>query len=555
MSSLQTSDAPAQIPPSPTPPEVSPKDRGSSRAAGVVGLAVMCSRVLGMARELIINSLFGAGRQTDAFNAAFQAPNLLRDLFAEGALSTAFITTFSKKIKVEGDASAWRLANKMATLTLVFMSGITLLGIVCSRLLTQILSPGFHQYAGKFDLTVSLTQVMFPFILLVSLAALAMGMLNAKNVFGAPAMASTFFNIGSIVGGVSLGWWLDHGFGSRSLYGLALGTLLGGFLQLAVQFPSLHRAGYRFRPDFAWRDEGVRTILRLMGPAVIAASAVQVNVMVNASFASYLADGARTWLGSAFRLMQLPLGMFGVAIATVTLPLISKSAAVGDERAFRSTLARALRLAFFLTVPSAIGLVCLGDPIMDLLYQHGRVTIHSAHQMGAALQFYALGLAAYSGIKVLAPAFYALDARTTPMTVSFIAIGINVLLNSVLTRALEWGHQGLAFSTSLTATINFCLLYVLMRRRTGTLETRQMTVTLGKLAVAGAALAAVCVVGNRLLLRGFDYFTLPEKAVGLFTVIGVAAAAFFGICYLLRLEEMQEAAAIFSRKLGRRAKA
>ena len=259
-----------------------------------------------------------------------------------------------------------------------------------------------------------------------------------------------------------------------------------------------------------------------------------------------------TWLNSAFRLMQLPLGMFGVAIATVTLPLVSKSAALGDTAGFRTALAKALRLAFFLTIPSAIGLICLGEPIIGLLYQHGHFTIRAAHQTAAALQCYAIGLAAYSGIKVLAPAFYALDARTTPMTVSFIAIGINIFLNFVFTRGLEWGHQGLAFSTSVTAIVNFTLLYILMRRRTGTLETRQLAWTTGKLAVAGAALAAVCLLGDWLLLDGYDYFTLVEKCGSLLTVMALAAGAFFGMCYLLRVEEMREAVGLVERRLKRR---
>ena len=233
--------------------------------------------------------------------------------------------------------------------------------------------------------------------------------------------------------------------------------------------------------------------------------------MVNASFASHQGNGAVTWLNNAFRLMQLPLGIFGVAIATVTLPLVSKSAAVGDLTTFRRTLARALRLAFFLTIPSAIGLICLAEPIISLLYQHGRFSIAAANQTAGALQFYAVGLAAYSGIKVLAPAFYALDARKTPMNVSFVAIGINVLLNVIFTYALRWGHRGLAMSTSVTAVVNFTLLYLLMSRRVGPLETRQNVLTLAKLAVAGGVLAATCLLGRWFLLDGFDYFSLPEK--------------------------------------------
>lgn len=531
---------------------------GSTKAAGVVGLAVMCSRVLGLARDQIFATLFGAGDGTDAFLTAFRAPNLLRDLFAEGALSTAFVTTFSKKIAVEGDEAAWRLASKMGTLLLVFMGVVTVVGILLARPLIYILGGcylpggGFQAVPGKFELTVSLTRIMYPFILLVSLAALTMGMLNAKKIFGAPAMASSFFNLGSIVGGVGIGWYLDPHFGWGALYGMACGTVLGGFLQLLVQMPSLRRAGYQFRFDFQWRDEGVRTILRLMGPAVIAASAVQINVMVNSSFAGGLGKGAVTWLSNAFRLMQLPLGVFGVAIATVTLPLISQSVARGDTPAFRATLARALRLAFFLTVPSAIGLVCLAGPIISLLYQHGKFTAQAAAQTAGALQFYAIGLAAYSGIKVLAPAFYALDARTTPMIVSFIAIGTNVVLNCIFTYWLGWGHRGLALSTSITATINFGLLYFLMRRRTQRMETSAMASMLARLALAGSALAAVCVVGLRTVLLGYEHQHVLSQGLRLGSVIGAATVAFFGACYLLGLEEMHEATDLIARKLRRR---
>src|SRR5882762_3403920 len=326
-------------------------ERISTRATGVVGIAILCSRVLGLIREVVIAALFGATKNMDAFLTAFRAPNMLRDLFAEGALSTAFITTFSKRIATEGDASAWRLASKVATLTVVFMSAVTLLGILFAPQLIDVMT-WWSWSPEKTAITILLTRIMFPFILLVSLAALVMGMLNAKHVFGMPAMASSFFNLGSIIGGVALCYWLDpqpdwrhpH-FGERGLVGLSIATLIGGFLQLIVQFPALRRVGFRFRPDFNWRDPGVRTILVLMGPATIAASAVQVNVAVNSGFASALGDGPMTWLNIAFRLMQLPLGLFGVAVATVTLPLVSRSAAVGNMDEFRAILARGIRLA------------------------------------------------------------------------------------------------------------------------------------------------------------------------------------------------------------------
>ncbi len=533
----------------------SPNQRVSTRATGIVGIAILCSRLLGLLREVIFAALFGASRNMDAFLTAFRAPNMLRDLFAEGALSTAFVTTFSRRIATDGDASAWRLASKVATLTLVFMSALTVLGILFAPALIQILAPGFP--AEKAALTIQLTRIMFPFILLVSLAALVMGMLNAKNVFGMPAMASSFFNIGSIVGGVALCYWLEpqadwrhpH-FGERGLMGLAIATLIGGLLQLVVQLPSLGRVGFRFRPDFKWRDPGVRTILVLMGPATIAASAVQVNVLINSVFASKLGDGPIAWLNIAFRLMQLPLGIFGVAIATVTLPLVSRSAALGNKSEFRGALAHALRLVMLLTIPSAIGLVILAEPIIALIYQHGRFTAEATTHTAEALQFYAIGLVGYSAVKVLAPAFYALDKRNLPMFVSLFSIGLNFGLNWFFTWNLGLGHRGLALSTSLVAITNFLLLYAMMRRYAGRLETRIMLVALAKLLVAGALLAAICLAARHFLPFS-EAGSTWERAASLLPTIGVGAGAFFGAAYLLRVAEVRDVVQLVRGRLGR----
>src|SRR5580700_411400 len=458
-----------------------PVERLNTKAAGIIGIAVMCSRLLGLAREQICAALFGGGGAMDAFTAAFRIPNLLRDLFAEGALSTAFVTTFSKTIARGGDDAAWRLANKVATLTAVVLGVLCLAGMAFSAQLVALLAPGFDP--EKAALTALLTRIMFPFILLVSLAALVMGMLNSKSVFGMPAMASSFFNIGSIVGGVALGFWMDPHFGPRALIGLAYATVLGGALQLAVQLPSLARLGYRFKPDFRWRDAGVKAILLLMGPSVIAASTTQFNVLVNSMFASTLGDGPIWWLQIAFRLMQLPLGLFGVALGTVSLPLLSRLVASGQMDGFRNELSRGMRLAFLLTVPSTIGLMMLAGPIISVLFQHGRFTATDTVQAAGALQFYAIGLAGYAALKILVNAFYALDRRKTPMIVSFIAVVLNLAFNWLFTFRLGWGHRGLAFSTGLVATCNFLVLYGLMRRNLGRLESRRMLSMLGKVLV------------------------------------------------------------------------
>ena len=522
----------------------------NTRAAGVVALAVLCSRVLGLAREQIFAALFGGGRIMDAFTIAFRIPNLLRDLFAEGALSTAFVTTFSKTVATEGEAAAWRLANKVATLATVILSAITVLGIVFAPWLVALLAPGFE--GEKAALTVTLTRVMYPFILLVSLAALVMGMLNARNVFGVPAMASSFFNLGSIVAGVLLGYWLDPHFGAPAILGLAIGTLIGGGLQLTVQLPALARLGYRYRADFHWRDSGVRSILRLMGPSVIAASTTQVNVLVNSVFASQLGDGPTFWLTVAFRLMQLPLGIFGVALGTVALPLLARMAATGQHGAFRSELARGMRLAFLMTIPASIGLIVLAEPIISVLYQHGRFGAHETAESAGALRFYALGLCGYAALKVLVSAFYAIERRTTPMVVSFVAVGVNLILNWTFTVRLGWGHRGLALSTACVATSNFLILYLLMRAHLGRLESRAMGVLLARVALASLVLLAIAWGGGQLLLADWAVQPFWPKLASLTLVIACAAVAFFLCASALGISEAQELRQAVWRRLHRK---
>jgi putative peptidoglycan lipid II flippase len=520
----------------------------NTKASGVIAMAVMLSRMLGLVREVLFNALFGTVWM-GVFTVAFRIPNLLRDLFAEGALSTAFITVFSQKIEREGVQSAWALASKMMTLATVFMSAVTVLGILFAGPFVDVLAGGFKpEYK---EMTILLTQIMFPFILLVSLAALVMGMLNSRGVFGVPALASSFFNLGSIAGGALCGWWIDPAFGERALIGLAIGTLVGGFLQLVVQLPSLRKVGFNFRPDFKWLDPDIRRILILMVPSAIAASAVQINVLVNTSFASHLGPAAISWLYSAFRLMQLPIGVFGVAVATITLPVISRIAANPDRSQFGPTLGKALRLAAFLTMPSAVGLFFLATPIISLIYEHREFKANDSLQTGLALQCYALGLVFYSGIKVLSPAFYAIDRKWTPMMVSFVSIGLNVILNYIFIFHMDLGHRGLALSTSISATVNFVFLYFLMRPHAPNFETGKLIITVVRCGIASAALGVICVIG---LQQGAPYLNGPfwQKAVFLLTIIGAGAVAYMVTCWTLRIEEMHDAVNLVLRKIRRK---
>ena len=460
-----------------------------ARRAGVVSAAVMASRVLGLIREQAFAIFFGAGKELDAFITAFRIPNLLRDLFAEGALSAAFVTTFTQEFERKGEGAAWRLASLVVNALAVVVGGLCLLGIWFAPAISRAIAPGFADVPGKLDLTIHLTRIMFPFLLLVALAAVAMGVLNTRNYFGVPAAASAFFNLGSVVGGLACTSWLAPGYlGSvvasmrgvvgpppdpaltaRAITGMAIGTLLGGLLQLLVQVPSLLQVGYRYRPVVAARDPALRQVMRLMAPATIGAAAVQVNVFVNNNFASFLGNGPVSWLNVAFRLMQLPIGLFGVAIGTVTLPLISRQIARGDEAAMRGALRQALEMVALLCIPAAAGLAWFGVPVIGLIYEHGRFTAADTVAAARALAGYSIGLAGYAGIKVVAPAFYALNDARTPMRVSLLSIVVNFCLNWLFVRVLGFGATGLALSTSAVALGNCGILLLMLRRRLGPL--------------------------------------------------------------------------------------
>ncbi|MBC8127662.1 MAG: murein biosynthesis integral membrane protein MurJ, partial [Gloeobacteraceae cyanobacterium ES-bin-144] len=520
----------------------------SAKATWKVSAAVMASRVLGLLREMMFAALFGGSKWMDCFYLAFKVPNLLRDLFAEGALSQAFVTTFSKKLKTEGETSAWELANKMMTLAAVFMGVITLLGILVAPWIVDLLtslsrsgnSPRTYD-PEEIQLTVTMVRVMYPFILLVSLAALVMGMLNARNVFGMPALSSCFFNLGSMIGGAALGWWMDPTWGKQSLIGFAVGVVIGGAAQLVCQFPSLRAVGYRFKADFNWRDSGVRQILKLMGPAVIAASVVQMNVVINAMFAYGVGEGAVSWLSYAFRLMQLPIGVFGVAVATVTLPALARSAVGGIGDVFRPTLAKGLRLVAFLVLPSTIGLALLAQPIVSVLYERGAFDAADRAQTAVALRAYGYGLVCYAWLKVLQPAFYAIDKRWLPMMVSIFALVLNLGFNWFFVFVMHWGHESLALTTSITASVNFLILYIAMRKFAGDLGTPELLNMLVKIGVAGGAMAGVCVAANRYLFTDLSHMSLWQRAGGLMLTVGVAAVVYFVIASLLKVSEAKEA--------------
>ncbi len=523
----------------------------SANATWKVSAAVMASRVLGLVRDQIFAVMFGYGRLTDCFNIAFRIPNLLRDLFAEGAMSQAFVTTFSKRTKESGPESAWPLAARMITIVTVMMAAITLLGIVFSPQLVYLLTSFGKDTFGPDEvaLTVRMTRIMWPFMLLVSLAALVMGILNSRKIFGIPALSSCFFNLGSIIAGCGIGLWLDPKCGPQTMIGMSIGVLVGGLGQLLFQLPALRGLGFRFRPNWNWNDPDVRKIFSLMGPAVISASVVQINVIINSQFATSIGPSAVSALNGAFRLMQLPIGVFGVAVATVTLPAMSLAATgkLGDE--FRGVLARGLRLVTFLVLPSALGLCFLAEPIISALFEHGKFTADNRIITAGALRGYGVGLLAYSWLKVLQPAFYAADRRWVPMLVSFLAIAMSVASNWYLVVVLGMGVESLALTTSFVAIVNFIILYTVMSRVASGLETRDLLVTIGKLAAAGLCMAGFCHAANRWIFHDLTSMGALVRIAWLAVVVPVAGMIYFALARLLRVEEAGDFIEIIRRRL------
>lgn len=528
----------------------------------MVSLAVFLSRITGLVREITFAGLFGAGMVYDAFVAAYRIPNLLRDLLAEGALSSAFVTTYSQALSEEGAKQANSLSNRLATLLVPAVAVVCVAGAVFAPSIVQRLFPGYLEIEGKFELTVLLTRIMMPFLLFVVLAAKAMGVLNSHGKFGIPALASTLSNLTSVGIGLLLGFVLGPELGFEPIVGMAFGTLLGGAVQYGCQVPSLRLTGLRFRLDVALRDPGVRQVLRLMGPATIGAAAVQINVMVNSVFASRLADasgeiinGPVSWLGYAFRFMQLPLGLFGVAVAAATLPVISRDAGAGRIDEFRDTLSRSLGLVFLLTIPSTIGLLVLSQPLIGVVYERGRFAASDTEQTALALAFYCLGLVGYASTKVLAPAFYALDNVRIPMMVSLFSIALNYTLNFVYIEVLGWGHWALALSTSLVATLNSILLFAFMRSQIGGVQGRRLLRGGIKISSASAVMGACCWICARFVEAALGPGTFVGRLAALLVTVPVGVGLIYWLCGLLRVPELELARSAIMARLARRAKA
>lgn len=513
-----------------------------SQAAGVVGFYTFLSRILGLVRDIVVARFFGTGMVADAFFVAFRIPNLLRRLFAEGSLTIAFIPIFTEYLAKKSQEDAFQLARVVLTLLSALLACVTLLGILLSPWIVRIQAFGFGGSGLKYDLTVLLTRITFPYIFLISLVALFMGILNSLRHFSAPAAAPILLNVGMI--GSAL--WISPRL-SEPIVGLAMGVIIGGMLQVALQIPWILKKGISILPCWMPRHPAVKRIGLLMLPAIFGSAIYQFNQFVGTLLASFLAEGSVSWLYYADRLVQFPLGVFAIAISTAALPSLSKQAAEKNLDDFRDTLAHALRLVFFITIPSMVGLIILGEPIIKVFFERGAFDAVSTSGTTYALMFYAVGLWAFSGIRVMVSAFYALQDTKTPVKVASVAMVANLIFSLIFISVMQEGkqHGGLALALSLASTLQLFLLILFFRKRMKVLDLRPIMATGGKCLFASLVMALGIFIIKSLWFAGGPIQGLFALASRLSVLILSGVVIYFATTWLMGCRELSSILGIF----------
>jgi len=528
------------------PPEPSPSEnRRLGHAAGIVGFFTFLSRILGLVRDMVIAGLFGSGLAADAFFVAFRIPNLLRRLFAEGSLTIAFIPVFTEYLTLKSKKDAFDLARVVLTVLSILLAGVTLLGILFSPWIVRIQAFGFGGSGMKYDLTVLLTRIMFPYIFFISIVAFFMGVLNSLRRFAAPAAAPILLNVG-IVGAA----YLISPRCEAPIVGIAIGVLIGGVLQVGLQIPWAVKEGFTLLPKWDPSHPALKRIGMLMLPAIFGSAVYQVNQFIGTLLATFLPEGSVSWLYYADRLVQFPLGIFAIAISTAALPSLASEAARKDLSQFQGTLNHALCLVFFITLPSMAGLMALGKPLIQILFQRGAFDLHASVMTHEALFYYTLGLWAFSGIRVLVSAFYALQDTKTPVKVAAVALMVNAGSSLALMGPLR--HGGLALALTIASTVQIGLLILLLKRKGLGINLKLVMISCGKSGLA-AALMGIGVYGCLSQWPVSDPHTgIFVMAVRLLVLVVIGVMIYFGAAWVLGCREMASVRSILNQKLRKR---
>jgi putative peptidoglycan lipid II flippase len=503
------------------------------KRTGRFSLATIISRLTGLLRETTLAAMFGASGSMDAFVAAFRIPNLLRDLFAEGALSAAYVPIFTDKLKKEGQDEAFKITSAVFSILTLVLGIVVIAGIIFAPYFVQYYVSGFANNPDKLKLTIQLTQMMFPFLLLVALAAASMGTLNSLGRFGIPAVSPAAFNIITIIIAVFMARFFDP-----PILVLGFGVVIGGLGQFAIQIPQLKRAGYRFQFRLAFKDESVRRILKLLLPAALGVAAWQVNVVVGTVIASYLESGSISSLYYALRLMHFPLGIFGVALAAVSLPEISALVSSGNLKAAGDAQRYSSRMVIFLLMPSTAFLIGAAEAIVALAYQHGRFIWSDTIDVSLALRAYAVGLVFFGLVRVTAQVFYACKDTATPVKISLAAVATNITLSLILMNPL--GFAGLALATSLSAIVNFSLLYHFSHKKAPSPDKFGLLKYTGLVAVASLFAGAASYGAMTLFMKPDGFGGLIKSSMATAVSAIACCAVYFLVCRILKIEELHQ---------------
>ncbi|MBI1911807.1 MAG: murein biosynthesis integral membrane protein MurJ [Deltaproteobacteria bacterium] len=504
-------------------------ERRITGAASIVGSATILSRILGYIRDAAVAFVFGAGMFADAFFMAFRIANLFRRLVGEGALTSSFIPIFTEELNLRSKESIRGLVSSVFTLFAIILIIMTILGMVFSREIVLFMSPGFASDPQKFEATVNLTQLMFPYMVFIGLMAIAMGVLNSLKHFTAPALAPVFFNLAIIACVFGVAPFLN-----TPVYALAIGVLIGGVLQFGLQLPYLKRYGMMPGIRFNFKDPAIMKIFTLMGPAAFGVGVYQLNIFVTLWFSSQLAEGSVSYLYYAGRLMELPLGVFGVAVGTAVLPSLSEHVAKKDWDGFRGSLTFALRIVNFVTIPATIGLFVLSYPIIEVLFKRGEFGNEATYGTAVALYYYAIGLIPVSISRILTSVFYSIKDTATPVYVALVSFIFNVIFCFALTGPM--GHGGLALATSLSSAINMIVLFLILKKRFGRFGGSEIFSS----ALKSGAASAVMGIVTYLVIRwtGFEGMGAATKSgvIALCLLIGVVT--FVTVAKLLKSPEV-----------------
>lgn len=517
---------------------ISSDEKKLTRAAGVVSFYTLLSRILGLIRDMVIANLFGSGMAADAFFVAFRIPNLLRRLFAEGSLTISFIPIFTEYLNTKSREDAFNLARIVLTMLSLILAVVTILGVIFSPWIVRIQAFGFGSSGIKYDLTVLLTRITFPYIFLISIVAFFMGVLNSLRRFAAPAAAPIFLNLG-IIGAA----YFISPHCAQPIVGVAIGVIIGGFLQICLQIPWVFKEGLRLFPRWQLDHPALKRIGLLMIPAVFGSAAYQLNQFIGTLLATFLAEGSVSWLYYADRLVQFPLGIFAIAISTAALPSLSTHIVKNDLEQFGNTLSHALSMVFFITLPSMAGLIVLGRPIISVMFERGAFDAHSSLMTTQALLFYAIGLWAFSGIRIIVSGFYAIQDTKTPVKVAVIALGANLILSLVLMGPLK--HSGLAFALSLSSALQFCLLTFILKKKVYIGNLKYVLVSALKCALAATIMGFGVYYFNCKWLDTDSGVVLWIIVLNLTTLIIIGLIIYFAVVRMLGCRELTSIINIF----------